>query len=172
MVKGISAIFGAIISIGVLYNPSFCSEKASVSNYADKVVVIKSKRVLMVMRNGEILKIYKIALGKNPVGHKTREGDQKTPEGNYILDSRNSNSKYHLSMHISYPNESDILNSKKNGVSPGSGIMIHGVTRELEALGRFHRFSDWTNGCVAVTNFEMKEIWKLVPDGTPIEIKP
>lgn len=139
---------------------------------ADKVVVIKSKRLMMLLQNGEILKTYRIALGKQPLGHKIHEGDQKTPEGTYILNSRNPKSKYHLSLTISYPNESDILNAQKRGISPGGSIMIHGLSEDLANLGKLHRALDWTNGCIAVTNSEIEEIWQLVPDGIPIEIKP
>ncbi|MBM4129176.1 MAG: hypothetical protein FJ243_03535 [Nitrospira sp.] len=172
MVKRIIIIFVTILCVSFLCTPSYCSGKDRVPDYADKVVVIKSKRIMMLLKDGEILKIYKVALGKNPFGHKTRAGDFKTPEGTYILDKRNPNSRFYLSMHISYPNESDRLNAKNNGVSPGDNIMIHGVSKELEHLGRFHRLSDWTNGCVAVSNAEMREIWQLVPDGTTIEIRP
>jgi len=139
---------------------------------ADKVVVIKSKRLMMLLQNGEILKTYRIALGKQPLGHKIHEGDHKTPEGSYILNSRNPKSKYHLSLAISYPNESDILNAQKRGMSPGGSIMIHGLSEDLATLGKLHRALDWTNGCIAVTNSEIEEIWQLIPDGTPIEIKP
>lgn len=139
---------------------------------ADKVVVIKSKRLLMLMKDGEILKAYKIALGKQPKGHKTNAGDRRTPEGNYILDSRNPESKFHRSIHISYPNKSDILNAQQHRVSPGGGIMIHGLPDDLESIGSVHRIWDWTDGCIAVTNSEIDEIWRLVPDRTPIEIKP
>jgi murein L,D-transpeptidase YafK len=139
---------------------------------ADKVIVIKSKRILMLMRDGEILKAYKIALGKQPKGHKINAGDKRTPEGNYILDSRKPDSKFHKSIHVSYPNESDILNAKKRGVSPGGAIMIHGLPDKLEDIGKSHRTWDWTDGCIAVTNTEIEEIWQLVPDKTPIEIKP
>ncbi|MDH5203093.1 MAG: L,D-transpeptidase family protein [Nitrospirota bacterium] len=139
---------------------------------ADKVVVIKSKRLMMLLQNGEILKTYRISLGKQPIGRKNREGDNKTPEGSYILNSKNTKSKYHLSIMISYPNESDILKAQERGVSPGGSIMIHGLSEGLESLGKLHRALDWTNGCIAVTNSEIEEIWQLVSDGTPIEIKP
>ena len=141
---------------------------------ADKVIVIKSERVLQVMKNGKRLETYRIALGRNPEGHKTRQGDRKTPEGNYILDWRNPQSKYHLSIHISYPNASDIRNARTRGVSPGGDIMIHGQPPERRWLRRFQRLlcGDWTDGCIAVTNREMEEIWRSVPDGTPMEIRP
>jgi murein L,D-transpeptidase YafK len=138
----------------------------------DKVVLIKSKRVLILLRQGEIFKTYKVALGKEPNGHKTKAGDKKTPEGTYKLDSRKPDSKFHLAIHISYPNESDIVNAHKRGVSPGGDVMIHGLPHDLGRVGKLHRLSDWTNGCIAVTNSEIEEIWRLVPDGTPIEIRP
>jgi murein L,D-transpeptidase YafK len=124
------------------------------------------------MREGEILSAYRVALGKHPDGRKIKAGDKRTPEGNYILDGRNRDSKFHLALHISYPNESDLVNANKLGVTPGGDIMIHGLPDQFRKLGRLHRLSDWTNGCIAVTNHEIEEIWRLVPDGTPIEIKP
>lgn len=139
---------------------------------ADKVVVIKSKRIMMLLRDGEIMKVYRVALGRKPEGHKMKAGDNRTPEGVYLLESRNRESNYHLSLRISYPNEQDLRNAQQNNVPPGGDIMIHGLSPKLTALGKFHRYHDWTNGCIAVTNAEIEEIWKLVPDGTPIEIKP
>ncbi len=173
MMKRIISIFGIVILIGGFGSAGFGPEKSSAALIkADKVVVIKSKRLLILMRDGEILKAYKIALGKQPKGHKTNAGDRKTPEGIYILDSRNPDSKFHRSIHISYPNESDILNAQKLGVSPGGAIMIHGLPDSLASIGKTHRTWDWTDGCIAVTNTEIEQIWRLVPDGTPIEIKP
>ena len=168
-----------LIIVGIALLPMVCghfwhgAEHVSAAlGKADKVVVIKSKRLLMFLKEGEIFKAYKIALGKQPTGHKTKAGDHRTPEGRYILDSRNSKSKYYLAIHISYPNETDILNAQKRGVAPGGGIMIHGLPQRLDKVGALHGFLDWTNGCIAVTNSEMEEIWQFVPDGTPIEIKP
>jgi murein L,D-transpeptidase YafK len=173
MVKRIASTFGIVILIGFFGYCWFWPEKVSAALIkADKVVVIKSKRLLILMRDGEILKAYKIALGKQPKGHKTNAGDRKTPEGIYILDSRNPDSKFHRSIHISYPNESDILKAQKLGVSPGGAIMIHGLPDSLASIGKTHRTWDWTDGCIAVTNTEIEQIWRLVPDGTPIEIKP
>lgn len=139
---------------------------------ADKVIVIKSKRIMLLLRDCEIFRTYKIALGKQPRGRKVMEGDQKTPEGVYKLDSRNSNSRFHLALHVSYPNETDLANARSLGVPPGNGIMIHGLPDDLTEIGKLHRRWDWTDGCIAVSNAEMDEIWRLVPDGTPIEIKP
>lgn len=163
------------VSILVIANFFFllCHQSAFAEKYkADKIVVIKNKRVMMLLKDGEIMKIYRVSLGKNPDGHKNQEGDKRTPEGNYFIASRNQHSKYYLALNISYPNELDIQNAKKNGVSAGNNIAIHGLPKDMEELGKFHRRMDWTDGCIAVTNQEMEEIWNLVADGTRIEIKP
>ncbi len=139
---------------------------------ADKVVVIKSERLMMLLKDGEIIKSYKVALGRNPEGRKVRRGDDRTPEGLYYLDRRNINSRFHRALHISYPNSEDVQYAKAHGVSPGSDIMIHGLPKGYEDVGKWHRTYDWTKGCIAVTNSEIDEIWSLVPDGTPIEIEP
>jgi len=140
---------------------------------ADKIVVFKSKRIMLLMNNGDILKAYRVSLGKHPVGHKSRQGDQRTPEGIYVIDSRIPESKFYLALHISYPNDSDMKNAQKLGVEPGRDIMIHGLPNGLgKRVGKLHRLTDWTDGCIAVTNPEMEEIWQLVSDGTTIEIRP
>jgi murein L,D-transpeptidase YafK len=144
---------------------------ASISE-VDKVVVIKKERLLELYRNGEIVKTYRVALGRHPVGPKVCAGDDRTPEGTYYLNWRNAHSKFHRSLHISYPNAEDRLKAKALGLSPGSDIMIHGLPKGYGDLGEWHRTLDWTKGCIAVTNSEIDEIWKLVPDGTPIVIKP
>jgi murein L,D-transpeptidase YafK len=138
----------------------------------DSVAVFKSGRKLTLYSNGKEVKTYSVSLGKNPVGHKEKEGDKKTPEGSYILDRRLENSKYHLAIHISYPNEQDKLNAERLGVSPGGDIMLHGLPNRLEFLEDYYANTDWTDGCIAVSNDEMDEIWKLVEDGTPITIYP
>ena len=151
----------------------FSSDESSAAlTNADKVLVLKSKRVMTLLRKGRVLKTYKIALGKQPVGKKFCSGDKRTPEGKYVIDSRKADSKYHLALHVSYPNETDIQTSENLDVSPGGDIMIHGLPKGYEDVDEFHRITDWTDGCIAVTNEEMEEIWMLVPDGTPIEIKP
>ena len=139
---------------------------------ADKVLIEKKERRLTLLSRGEVLKIYKIALGGNPVGPKERQGDNKTPEGTYIIDSRNRASGYHLSLHISYPNEKDKRRAKALGVSPGGDIMIHGIKNGLAWIGAFHAKVDWTEGCIAVTDQEIEEIDSLVPNGTIVEIRP
>ncbi len=139
---------------------------------ADKVLIEKKERRLTLLTKGEVIKTYKIALGGNPVGPKERQGDNKTPVGTYIIDSRNSNSGYHLSLHISYPNEKDKMRAKEIGVFPGGDIMIHGIKNGFSSVGASHAEVDWTKGCIAVSNQEMEEIYKFVPNGTTVEIRP
>jgi tetratricopeptide (TPR) repeat protein len=139
---------------------------------ADKVLIEKKERRLTLLSKGEVIKTYKIALGGNPVGPKVMQGDNKTPEGVYTIDSRNSNSEYHLSLHISYPNEIDKKRAKELGVSPGGNIMIHGIKNGLGWVGSSHAAVDWTEGCIAVTDEEMEEIYRLVPDDTIVVIMP
>ena len=119
-----------------------------------------------------MLKTYKVALGSVPVGPKQVEGDHKTPEGDYLIDAKNAHSQFHLSLHISYPSAADQQRARSMGARPGGAIMIHGLARPFAYLGPLHRQTDWTDGCVAVTNAEIEEIWKLVPVGTRVEIRP
>jgi murein L,D-transpeptidase YafK len=139
---------------------------------ADKVVVYKSKRQMQLLRAEKVLRTYRIALGDSPVGHKRQEGDEKTPEGAYVLDWRNPNSIYYKSIHISYPNAQDRKQAQRRGVSPGGDIMVHGMNQQTAWLGGIHHWRDWTNGCIAVSNAEMDEIWGMVKNGTPIQINP
>jgi murein L,D-transpeptidase YafK len=139
---------------------------------ADRILIEKKERRLTLISKGKVLKTYKIALGGNPNGPKERQGDNKTPEGTYIIDSRNRDSRYHLSLHISYPNEKDKKRAKQRGVSPGGDIMIHGIKNGFSWVGDLHTEVDWTKGCIAVTDEEIEEIDKLVPNGTIVEIRP
>jgi murein L,D-transpeptidase YafK len=127
---------------------------------------------MMLMSGGKVLKAYKVALGRSPVGPKVRAGDHKTPQGQYVIESKNSHSRFHLALRISYPNASDREVAAKLGVDPGTEIMIHGLPDRYAWLGRLHQWMDWTDGCVAVTNDEIEDIWRLVPVGTPVEIRP
>jgi murein L,D-transpeptidase YafK len=131
----------------------------------DRVVVNKSRREMLLLSGESVVRSYRVALGRDPVGDKVREGDGRTPEGLYSIDRRNPKSRYHLSLHISYPNIADCERARALGVDPGGDIMIHGLK-----AGATHPESDWTQGCIAVTDAEMDEIWNLVPDGTPVEI--
>lgn len=139
---------------------------------ADRILIEKKERRLTLFSKGKALKTYQIALGGNPSGPKERQGDNKTPEGTYVIDSRNKNSRYHLSLHISYPNEKDKKRAKELGVSPGGDIMIHGIKNGLSWVGDMHTEVDWTKGCIAVTDEEIEEINRVVPNGTIVEIRP
>lgn len=139
---------------------------------ADRIVVYKAERELLLVAEGKTLKRYRIALGGHPQGHKTQEGDRRTPEGVYRIAGRNPRSAYHLSLRINYPNEDDRIQAATRGVSPGGDIMIHGLPNGFGWIGRLHRWVDWTAGCIAVTDSEIEEIWRSVPDETPVEIKP
>jgi L,D-peptidoglycan transpeptidase YkuD (ErfK/YbiS/YcfS/YnhG family) len=139
---------------------------------ADRILIEKKERRLTLFSQGRVLKTCQIALGGNPVGPKEMQGDNKTPEGIYVIDSRNRNSRYHLSLHISYPNEKDKKRAKERGVNPGGDIMIHGIKNGFSWAGDAHTEVDWTQGCIAVTDEEIEEIEKLVPNGTIVEIRP
>lgn len=138
----------------------------------DSIVVEKRAHRLTLFRDGKPAQTYLVALGANPVGDKLRAGDRRTPEGVFYIDARQPNSKYHLALHISYPDASHRARSAKIGAQPGGDIMIHGLPNGLGAAGATHREHDWTNGCVALTDEEIEQIWSVVPIGTPVEIKP
>ena len=140
---------------------------------ADAVLVKKSERKLYLIKDGEPFREYEIALGYHPVGHKKKEGDGKTPEGTYLLDWRKPNSRFYRSIHISYPNETDLESANGNGDRPGGMIMLHGYPEpKVFASGNYKfRGRDWTDGCIAVNNDAMEEIWRVVKDGTPIVIQ-
>ncbi|EIC21912.1 L,D-transpeptidase family protein [Thiorhodovibrio frisius] len=139
---------------------------------ADAVRVDKSARRLWLMRAGEAYASYRIALGRNPTGHKEREGDQRTPEGQYVLDWRNPDSCCYKSLHVSYPDATDRAQAAARGDNPGGLIMIHGQVNGWGWLGWLAQYVDHTHGCIAVRNVPMEEIWRAVADGTPIEILP
>jgi murein L,D-transpeptidase YafK len=138
----------------------------------DRIVVEKSKRTLTLRSGTKILKTYKVALGGQPVGAKDRQGDHKTPEGIYSVDAKNPNSQFYKALHLSYPNQAERANALKLGVSPGGDVEIHGLGSKWGWLGAKHRLTDWTDGCVALTNEEIDEIYPLVKVGTAVEIRP
>ena len=158
--------FTATLIIGL-----YCASVAT-PIHADKIVIVKSARTMTLLSGSKVLKTYKVALGSVPVGPKQVEGDHKTPEGIYQIDAKNAHSQFHLSLHISYPSVADQQRARGLGQPPGGAIMIHGLARPFAYLGALHRQTDWTDGCVAVTNAEIEEIWKLVPVGTRVEIRP
>lgn len=143
-----------------------------VQQTADRIVIAKSSHTMTLMSDGHVLKVYRVALGRGSTGPKERQGDHKTPEGQYVVDRKNARSRFHLALHLSYPNQEDAERARRAGVDPGGLIEIHGLPTQFAWLGSLQHDIDWTDGCVAVTNREIEEIWRLVPVGTPIEIKP
>jgi murein L,D-transpeptidase YafK len=139
---------------------------------ATSILVEKQERRLTLFREGQAIKPYHVALGTNPMGPKQREGDSRTPEGNYTIDGKNGRSRFHLALHVSYPSAEDRERAARQGLSAGSDIMIHGMQNGLGWLGHWHLVRDWTDGCIAVTNAEIEDIWDLVDVGTAIQIRP
>jgi murein L,D-transpeptidase YafK len=168
---GILAVAAAVaLGLGL----AGCSESPErPAAYADQVVVKKSQRKLQLLKKGQVIKEYRVALGENPSGHKLQEGDHRTPEGDYILDWRNPRSGYHKSIHISYPNQRDQAVAQALGVPPGGMIMLHGLPNHIQSptVRAEYLRRDWTNGCIAVQDHEIDEIWRMVRDGTPIRIQ-
>jgi murein L,D-transpeptidase YafK len=160
------------IQITVLLIVGLCCGAAAAPSQADKIVILKSARTMTLLSGSKVLKTYKVALGSVPVGPKRIEGDHKTPEGSYVIDAKNVHSQFHLSLHISYPSAADQQRARSLGARPGGAIMIHGLARPFAYLGPLHRQTDWTDGCIAVTNGEIEEIWKMVSIGTRVEIRP
>jgi murein L,D-transpeptidase YafK len=138
----------------------------------EKVLVLKSAHQLQLINDGKPIKTYRISLGKNPRGPKLMEGDKRTPEGFYWIDWRKTSNNFNLAMHISYPNITDSARARREGVAPGGMIMIHGTPDTEDTPEDLFHTLDWTDGCVAMRNRDMREVWNLVPDGTMIEIRP
>ena len=139
---------------------------------ADSILVVKSERKLYLLKAGRILRSFNISLGLVPTGPKRREGDFRTPEGSYRLEARNADSDYFLSIKISYPNAQDVARAHAQGIDPGGQIMIHGLPNEPKYDLRRYQGSDWTDGCIAVSNSDMVDIWLMTRESTPIEIRP
>jgi murein L,D-transpeptidase YafK len=162
----------ALAIAAVWIAPASVWAQKQVPEPADSVLIFKHDHVLELLSGGKVIRTYKVALGSGGLAPKERERDGRTPEGHYVIDSRNEHSAYHKALHVSYPNEEDRRRAAKLGVSPGGAIMIHGLPNGKGWIGGAHRLYDWTLGCVAVTDGEIEEIWKLVPVGTPVEIRP
>ena len=173
--RGTRLLLATLICALLLALAGGCASKPEpVVSKVDSVVVRKGKRRMDLLKSGAVYRSYRISLGDNPRGHKMREGDERTPEGDYILDWRNPRSSYYKSIHVSYPNTHDRAFAQAMGFQPGGMIMIHGRPNWLTSakVAKEYDGRDWTNGCIAVTNPEMDEIWHLVKDGTPIRILP
>jgi murein L,D-transpeptidase YafK len=167
--KGLSK---PLVALAAFLFASGCAASEPIDQTIDRILVEKQARRLTLLSNGKAVRSYRVSLGGNPVGHKREEGDERTPEGVYSITARNAYSSFYRSLQISYPNDQDEARAAAQGVDPGGLIMIHGIRNGLGWVGGLHRFLDWTDGCIAVTNGEMDEIWELVPIGTPIEIRP
>jgi murein L,D-transpeptidase YafK len=166
MVFGRLGTVVAFVAIAITPGPAAAAVKI------DLVRVDKSERRMELLAKGEVVRSYAIALGGNPVGHKQQQGDQRTPEGRYVLDWQNPKSCCFRSLHVSYPNAADKAAAKRAGVDPGGMIMIHGQVNGFGWWGWLFQMFDWTDGCIAVTDEDMREIWDMVPVGTAIEINP
>jgi murein L,D-transpeptidase YafK len=139
---------------------------------ADSILILKKDHVMELLAGGKVIHTYKVVLGQGGLAPKVRQGDGRTPEGHYIIDAKYANSEYHKALHISYPNAEDRKRAARLGVSPGGSILIHGLPNGKGYIGAAHRLYDWTLGCIAVTDEEIDEVWKLVAVGTPVEIRP
>jgi murein L,D-transpeptidase YafK len=171
-IRNISINFILIICIAyVALLPDFVMGHSQNNIKADEVLVIKHKNLLLLLKDGIVIKSYMVSLGKQK-GPKVRQGDSRTPEGLYTIDRHDNSSKFYKSLHISYPNRSDIIRAQKSGYPPGNELAIHGLPEGFEDLGKFQSKRNWTKGCIALSNQEMDEIWELVSDGTPVEIIP
>ena len=170
-----SLTFGALALSFPLFATFGCNSNSPALQeniHADQILVVKSQHSMTLLANGKVLKTYKVALGRGDGKAKQREGDHETPEGHYIIDNRNAHSHFHRALHISYPNIDDRKRAQAAGVSSGGQIMIHGIQNGLGWIGSLQHEIDWTDGCIAVTDAEIEEVWNLVPLGTPIEIRP
>jgi len=158
--------FACLVACGTTKTAAPPSETVS------RIIIEKSAHTRTLMHGDEVVKSYKVALSREPVGAKERQGDHKVPEGDYVIDAKKPNSRFHMALHISYPNASDSARAHSLGVNPGGDVEIHGVESAFSWLGGLQRHVDWTDGCIAVSDSEIEEIWPLVPVGTPIEIRP
>jgi murein L,D-transpeptidase YafK len=150
----------------------FSGSSAPLQRRATKVLVLKTDHRLLLLDTGNnVIRSYAIAIGRGGVLPKEHQGDHRTPEGFYAVDRRKQDSRFHRALHVSYPNDTDREHARKLGTDPGGDIMIHGIQNGLGWLGPLHRLIDWTDGCMAVTDPEIEEIWSAVPDGTQVEIR-
>ncbi len=173
LLSALPLLFAPGLAMSQLQQASFTPSRGEQAfPVATRVVVYKSARKLELLRGTEVLRSYKVSLGLQPEGHKERVGDFRTPEGRYQLTRRNARSEYFLSIQVSYPRPEDIKRAKANGDDPGGAIMIHGLPNRLRHTPEYYATRDWTDGCIAVSNSDMVEIWLLTQNDTPIEILP
>ena len=160
------------LALAMLFSCATLAQPSATPQKADSVLILKKDHLLELIAGGKVIHTYHVALGTGGLAPKQKEGDARTPEGHYVIDTRNAESHYHKALHVSYPNAEDRKRAAQAGVAPGGAIMIHGLPNGKGYIGAAHRLYDWTLGCVAVTDAEIDEIWTLVPVGTPVEIRP
>jgi murein L,D-transpeptidase YafK len=171
--KALGVIVSALLCfVGTAVYLSSRKQPLPASAKVQRMLVLKQQHQLLLLDNDKVVKTYTVAIGRGDLAPKEQQGDHRTPEGIYQIDRRKKDSRFHRALHVSYPNDSDRQHASKLGVSPGGDIMIHGIMNGLGWLGPLHRLIDWTDGCIAVTDSEIEEIWSAVPDGTPVEIRP
>ncbi|RYY46669.1 MAG: hypothetical protein EOP59_02435 [Sphingomonadales bacterium] len=166
-VAAVALIVAALCAFSFAQTP----RRDPIAPATDRIIVEKSAHRMTLLKNGRVVRTYRIALGRGGLGPKTRSGDNRVPEGTYRISGRNPDSAYHLSLRISYPTPSQAQAARARGIDPGGDIMIHGLRNGLGWIGTQHRRIDWTQGCIAVTNAEIEEIWRTVPDNVVIEIR-
>lgn len=165
------AVAGVLIAaVAIWANAPFSPLPADART--DLLVVEKGQRRLLAYGHGGLLRAYLVSLGRDPVGPKMRQGDRRTPEGRYVIDGHNPASSFHRALHVSYPSAADVTRARSGGYDPGGEIMVHGIHNGLGWIGRAQRIVDWTAGCIALTDPEIEELYRVVPDGTPIELRP
>jgi murein L,D-transpeptidase YafK len=167
-VKGGAVGSLALIALLIVATPAKAVEELK----ADHLIVLKSKRLLELLYEGRVVKTYRIDLGRHPVGPKTHRGDNRTPEGIYVIDGRHATTPYHLALHVSYPNDADLARARAARLDPGGSIFIHGLPVGYDWADPVRYAKDWTEGCIAVGNGAIEEIWRATQDGTVIEIRP
>jgi murein L,D-transpeptidase YafK len=173
MLRTVTALLAASVVFSLFAISALSTELSPMMDGpVDRIIVEKSKRTMTLLKQEREVKTYEIALGRNPEGPKVRQGDKRTPEGNYYIDYKVRNSIYHRALHLSYPSPADVERAKSLGVAPGGSIMIHGLKQDKLWMGDVQYLFNWTNGCIALTNPEIEEVWDLVSTWTPVEIRP
>jgi murein L,D-transpeptidase YafK len=168
-------LFGLLCGLALLRVTAPVTAEQTLPSFheqADKILVLKSERKLQLLKAGRVLREFEVSLGLAPVGPKQREGDYRTPEGVYHVETRNPSSDYFLSIKVSYPDAADRARAQAKGVDPGGQIMIHGLPNQPKYETQRYRGWDWTDGCIAVSNSDMVDIWLMTQESTPIEIRP